>query len=53
MADCVLTILKDKRLSKQLKSRAFKDIRHLTWENQAAKIKSIYENLIYSMKSSD
>lgn len=46
MADCLLTILRDEPLSRQLKSQASNVLNRLTWENQASHIKSIYHDLI-------
>lgn len=48
MADCVLTILRDKPLALQLKSEASRAVTHLTWQHQAEVVRSIYENLIHT-----
>jgi glycosyltransferase involved in cell wall biosynthesis len=48
MADCVLTILRDAPLASQLTSEAPRILQKLTWENQAGKVVSIYENLLRS-----
>lgn len=46
MADCVLTILREKPLAMQLQSEASRAITHLTWQHQASIVRSIYEQLI-------
>jgi len=46
MADCVLTVLRDKPLADQLKSEAPHVLQHLTWINQGKQVRSIYEDLI-------
>lgn len=46
MADCVLTILREKPLALQLRSEASRAVTHLTWQHQAEVVRSIYENLI-------
>jgi glycosyltransferase involved in cell wall biosynthesis len=44
-ADCILTVLREEPLALQLRSEAPAILRHLTWENQAAKVLSIYNNV--------
>jgi len=46
MADCVLTILRDEPLAQQLTSEAPLSLQHLTWQNQARQVYSIYKHLI-------
>ncbi|MEK7563433.1 MAG: glycosyltransferase family 4 protein [Patescibacteria group bacterium] len=46
MADCVLTILREKPLALQLRSEASRAVTYLTWQHQAEVVRSIYENLI-------
>ncbi|MBI3619228.1 glycosyltransferase family 4 protein [Candidatus Peregrinibacteria bacterium] len=46
MADCVLTILREEPLARQLRSEAPHILRRLTWQNQAGNVRSIYQNLI-------
>ncbi len=48
MADCLLTILREKPLARQLRTEAAKTIQRLSWKNQAGKIHSIYHDLIQS-----
>jgi len=48
MADCVLTILRETPLASQLTAEAPRVLQRLTWENQAGKVVSIYENLLRS-----
>lgn len=45
MADCVLTILREEELAKQLGSHNFDLIQKLSWSNQAKKVKDIYYSL--------
>lgn len=46
MADCVLTILREKSLAMQLKIEAPRSLRNLRWEQQAGHVRSIYLDLI-------
>ena len=46
MADCVLTILREKPLAQQLQSEASRAVTYLTWQHQASTVRSIYEQLI-------
>lgn len=48
MADCVLTILRDQPLAAQLTSEAPRILQKLTWMNQAAKVQSIYHDLLHT-----
>lgn len=45
MADCVLTVLRDDAIANQLKAEAPHILRSLTWENQAMKVKNLYQNI--------
>jgi glycosyltransferase involved in cell wall biosynthesis len=42
LADCILTVLREYPLATQLRSEAVHTLHHLTWENQAAKMLSVY-----------
>ncbi|TSD00123.1 MAG: 4-alpha-glucanotransferase [Candidatus Peregrinibacteria bacterium Greene1014_49] len=46
MADCVMTILREKPLAMQLRSESSRAITHLTWQHQAEVVRSIYQQLI-------
>ncbi|ALM10043.1 MAG: 4-alpha-glucanotransferase [Candidatus Peribacter riflensis] len=48
MADCVLTVLREAPLASQLISEAPRVLQHLTWDNQAGKVLSIYRNILHS-----
>jgi glycosyltransferase involved in cell wall biosynthesis len=48
MADCILTILREEPLARQLRAEAPKILQRLTWKNQAGHVQSIYQNLIRS-----
>jgi len=48
MADCLLTILREKPLADQLKAEAPRILTRLTWKNQASKVSSIYRDIIQS-----
>jgi len=43
LADCILTVLREYPMAQQLRSEAMHTLHHLTWENQAAKVLSIYD----------
>lgn len=45
MADCVLTVLREKELAKQLGTHNFGLIQNLQWVHQAKKVKNIYYSL--------
>ncbi len=47
MADCLLTILREEPLARQLRSEAPKALRKLRWEDQAAKVQSLYHSVIH------
>ncbi len=46
MADCILTILREKPLRDQMRSETPRILRNLTWDGQAGKIMSIYDKII-------
>ncbi|MBT4366887.1 glycosyltransferase family 4 protein [Candidatus Peregrinibacteria bacterium] len=46
MADCVLTILREDALVRQIRSEAPNILQKLTWENQAREIRSLYNKVI-------
>jgi glycosyltransferase involved in cell wall biosynthesis len=46
MADCILTILREKPLALQLSSEAPRILQKLTWKNQAQLVHSLYQNLL-------
>lgn len=48
MADCILTVLREKPLSLQLSSEAQSILHTLTWERQAMKIIALYDAVIRS-----
>ena len=45
LADCILTVLRDEELAMQLKSESFSYLDRLSWQNQAAKVLSIYDKI--------
>lgn len=46
MADCVLTILREKPLALQLRSEAPRILQTLTWTTQARRIRAVYEDVL-------
>jgi glycosyltransferase involved in cell wall biosynthesis len=48
MADCILTILREKPLAEQLSSEAQHVLCTLTWERQARKVIALYKAIIRS-----
>ncbi len=48
MADCLLTILREEPLARQLRAEAPKILQRLTWKNQASAVQSIYQDLTQS-----
>ena len=46
MADCILTILREKPLAMQMRSEAPRVLSKLSWENQASKVISVYHKAI-------
>lgn len=48
MADCILTILREKPLSQQLSSEAQHVLHTLTWEKQATKVIALYREVLRS-----
>ncbi|OIO55442.1 hypothetical protein AUJ46_01315 [Candidatus Peregrinibacteria bacterium CG1_02_54_53] len=51
MADCILTILREKPLSEQLSSEAQHVLHTLTWERQAQNVIALYKTVIHSFAS--
>jgi len=45
LADCILTVLREHPLAHQLRSEAPHTLHHLTWENQAGKVLSVYDKI--------
>jgi glycogen(starch) synthase len=48
MADCILTILREEPLARQLTSEAPRLLQRLSWKNQAGAIRSVYHDTIRS-----
>lgn len=48
MADCIITILREKPLAQQLGAEAPRILERLTWKNQAELIQSLYRSLQFS-----
>ena len=48
MADCILTVLREKPLARQLRSEAPGILRRLTWKNQANEVSSVYKHVLHS-----
>ncbi len=48
MSDCILTVLREEPLARQLRSEAPRLLRTLTWKNQAHAIQSVYRSLLQS-----
>lgn len=46
MADCILTILRERPLADQLRTEAQGTLRRLTWKNQAGLVARIYDSLL-------
>ncbi len=46
MADCILTILRDEPLARQLRAEAPKTLRQLGWRNQAQKVQAVYRGFM-------
>lgn len=49
MADCIITILREEPLAQQLMSEAPRVLQRLTWQNQALRVRSLYEQLLGRM----
>jgi glycogen synthase len=45
LADCIITVLREGPLADQLRSEGGNTLQHLTWENQASKVISIYDKV--------
>jgi glycosyltransferase involved in cell wall biosynthesis len=48
MADCIVTILREEPLAAQLRSEAPRVLERLSWQNQAAAVRSLYHDLLRS-----
>lgn len=48
MSDCILTILREEPLARQLRSEAPHLLRTLTWKNQARAINAVYRSILQS-----
>lgn len=46
MADCILTVLREEPLVRQMRSETPRILGNLTWQNQAGKIMNIYQKLV-------
>ncbi|TSC79167.1 MAG: 4-alpha-glucanotransferase [Candidatus Peregrinibacteria bacterium Gr01-1014_25] len=46
MADCILTILREQPLARQLRSEAPRILQRLSWQRQAGAVRSLYEHLL-------
>ncbi|MBP9750870.1 MAG: glycosyltransferase family 4 protein [Candidatus Peribacteraceae bacterium] len=47
MADCILTILREKPLATQLKTEAPRLLQRLSWHNQARAVQAVYHSLLH------
>lgn len=45
MADCILTVLREQPIADQMRKETPRILRHLTWNNQASKLLSLYHSL--------
>ena len=45
LADCIITVLREEPLALQLRSEAVHTLHRLTWENQAARVLSVYDKV--------
>lgn len=52
MADCVLTILREKPLAQQLTNKAGAILKHLTWRNHGQAVRGMYDRLIANAQKS-
>jgi glycosyltransferase involved in cell wall biosynthesis len=46
LSDCMLTVIREKPLAAQLRSQALSCVHKLSWENQAAKVLSVYNKIL-------
>jgi len=49
MADCILTVLREKPLAQQLRSEAPGILKRLNWKNQAGEVASLYKHILSSL----
>lgn len=48
MADCILTVLREEPLARQLRSEAPNILKRLNWKNQAGEVASLYKHVLSS-----
>ncbi len=48
MADCIVTVLREQPLARQLRSEAVGILKRLSWKNQAGEVASLYKHLLHS-----
>lgn len=48
MADCILTVLREEPLARQLRSEAPAILKRLSWKNQAGEVASLYKRILSS-----
>jgi glycosyltransferase involved in cell wall biosynthesis len=48
MADCILTILREEPLARQLKTEAPRLLQRLSWRRQAEAVRAVYRSLVHS-----
>ncbi len=49
MADCILTVLREEPLARQLRSEAPSILKRLNWKNQAGEVASLYKHMLSSL----
>lgn len=49
MADCILTVLREEPLARQLRSEAPGILKRLSWKNQAGEVASLYKHVLSSL----
>ncbi len=49
MADCILTVLREEPLARQLRSEAPSILKRLNWKNQAGEVAAIYTNILSTL----
>lgn len=48
MADCIITVLREEPLARQLRSEAPSILKRLSWKNQAGEVASLYKHILSS-----
>ena len=48
MADCIVTVLREEPLARQLRSEAPGILKRLNWKNQAGEVASLYKHILSS-----